>query len=106
MLFFSAAVAVAATTVAVAVVVTAVTVTAVSVTIAVAVAVVTAVVVAATDVSRRPLTAPPSRRLAQAGCCVDSRCAALSSFCCTGWLLLVALPLSLAPLPRIPHLAD
>jgi hypothetical protein len=30
--------------------------------------------------SRRPLTAPPSRRLiAQAGCCVASRCAAVSS---------------------------
>ncbi len=85
---FSAAVAVTATTVAVAVVITTVTVTAVSVTIAVAVAVLTAVVIAATNVSCRPLTVPPSCCLAQAGCCVasrrnallSSRCAALSSY--------------------------
>ncbi len=36
----------------------------------VAVAVVNAVVVPATDISHRPLTALPSRRLAQADCCV------------------------------------
>jgi len=34
---------------------------------------------AAVSSSRRPLTAPPSRRLAPTGCCVASHCAALSS---------------------------
>jgi hypothetical protein len=33
-------------------------------------------------------------------------CAALLSFRFTGWLLLAALPLLLAPLPNIPHLSD
>jgi hypothetical protein len=59
------------------------------ITIAVVVAVLTAVIVAATNVSHPPLTAPPSCCLAQAGCCVassrnalsSSRCAALSSYC-------------------------
>jgi hypothetical protein len=79
---FSAAVAGVTTTVAVVVIVTTVTVTAVSVTIAVAIADITAVVIAATNVSCRPLTAPPSCCLAQAGCCVASHCNALSFSCC------------------------
>ncbi len=93
---FPAAVAVAATTVAVAVVITAVTITAVSITTAVAVASVTAVVVAATNVSRHPLTAPPSCCLAQAGCCVASCRNALLSSCCAT-LLSYRCPLTAPP---------
>jgi hypothetical protein len=71
---------------------------------------------AAISSSRRPLAAPPSRRLiAQAGCCIASRCATVSSSCRAATLTSPSptsspspspssLPPSIACHPRCHHL--